>query len=234
MQYYKKFELRTPYTPVKFNLTRDLIFDIIGVVFIFIGLDYLIWRWNYSINWDIPVVSLPLFIAEVLSFIGSILTVVNYWSHKNIKKEKLVRFLGDIKELGEDEEDRPLKIDVFIASYNEELEIVEDTIKDATKLKYPYDDVDIKIYLFRIIQEALTNILKHSKAKDASISINYEKEGIFVAIYDDGVGFEVIGNEDTKSNGLNNIKDRVSLLSGKLSIKSSKGKGTIIEVSIPI
>ena len=135
MQYYKKFEIRTPYKPVKFSLTRNLIFDFIGILFIFIGLDYLIWRWQYSINWDIPVVSLPLFIAEVLSFFGSILTVINYWSHKDLKKKKPVRFLGEIKELEEDEEDRPLKIDMFIASYNEELEIVEDTIKDAKKIK---------------------------------------------------------------------------------------------------
>ena len=147
MQYYKKYEHRIPYTPVKFSISRDLVFDVVGIVFIFVGLDYLIWRWNYSINWDIPMVSLPLFIAEILSFIGSILTVINYWAHKDIKKKKPVRFLGDIKELADDEEDRPLKIDVFIATYNEELAIVEDTVRDAVKLKYPYDDVELKIHL---------------------------------------------------------------------------------------
>lgn len=184
MQYYKRFELRTPYIPVKYNLTRDLIFDIVGIVFIFIGLDYLIWRWNYSINWDIPVISLPLFIAEVLSFTGSILTVINYWSHKDIKKKKPVRFLGDIKELGEDEEDRPLKIDVFIASYNEELEIVEDTIIDATKLKYPYDDVELNIYLLDDGRRDGRDPEKENFKKLA------EKYGIGYFVREDNVGFK--------------------------------------------
>ncbi len=184
MQYYKRFESRTPYIPVKFSLTRDLIFDVIGVVFIFIGLDYLIWRWNYSINWDIPVISLPLFIAEVLSFIGSILTVINYWGHKDVKKKKFVRFLGEIKDLEEDEEDRPLKIDVFIASYNEELEIVEDTIKDATKLKYPFDDVEIKIHL---LDDGRRDGRDPEKENFKELA---EKYGVNYFVREDNVGFK--------------------------------------------
>jgi len=92
---------------------------------------------------------------------------------------------------------------------------------------------EVKIYLFRIIQEALTNILKHSKAKNASISINYKKESIFVDIFDDGIGFETLKIESKNSNGLNNIKDRISLIKGSYIIDSEKGKGTKISIEIP-
>ena len=94
-------------------------------------------------------------------------------------------------------------------------------------------DTEIKIYLFRIIQEALTNILKHSKAKVASISINYEEESTFVVIYDDGVGFEKIANGSKNSNGLNNIRDRISLINGVCNIETGNNIGTKITIEIP-
>ncbi len=94
-------------------------------------------------------------------------------------------------------------------------------------------EAETKIYLFRIIQEALTNILKHSMAKSANISINYEKENIFVEINDDGVGFENNNIKSRKSNGLNNINDRIALLEGNCKINTQKGKGTKITIEIP-
>ncbi len=93
---------------------------------------------------------------------------------------------------------------------------------------------EIKTYLFRIIQEAMTNIVKHSHAKNAKINLNFTNENVFVVISDDGVGFNSIIKKQTKSNGLNNISDRVSLLNGKFSIKTAHKKGTIINIEIPI
>ena len=95
-------------------------------------------------------------------------------------------------------------------------------------------DTEIKIYLFRIIQEALTNILKHSEAINAVININYYKESIFVDIFDNGIGFEKQMLKSKNSNGLNNIKDRISLLKGSCVIDSNKGKGTKISIEIPL
>ncbi len=147
MPYYDPFENRTPYTPSKFNFWIEKLFQITAVVFIFVGMEYLVWRWNHSINWDALWISLPLYFAEIMAFIGSLLTVHNYWTHKDIEQTEPVHFLSEIEDLKEDEKDRPLKIDLFIATYNEELEFVTDTVKDAVKVKYPYDDVVIKVYL---------------------------------------------------------------------------------------
>jgi cellulose synthase (UDP-forming) len=146
-KYYDIFEDRRPYKPSKFTKSRELLFQVVAIVFIFVGADYLYWRWNYSINWDAIWISIPLYIAEVLAFLGSLLSIINYWTHKDIPKEKPVHYLSEMQDLKEDEEDRPISIDLFIATYNEELFIVEDTVADAVKATYPYDDVTINVLL---------------------------------------------------------------------------------------
>ncbi len=146
-RYYQVFEDRKPYKPARFTLFGDALFQLVAVVFIFVGFDYLIWRWNHSINWDAAWISVPLYVAEVLAFAGSLLTIINYWSHKDIPPKPPVRFLSEIQELDEGQADRPVKIDLYITTYNEELEIVEDTVRDAVRVRYPYADVNINIYL---------------------------------------------------------------------------------------
>ncbi len=147
VKYYQIFEDRKPYEPMRFSLFRSSLFHIVSIVFIFVGVEYLTWRWQHSINWDAKWISLPLYFAEVMAFIGSLLTIINYWSYKNLKIEKPVHYLSEIEELKPGQKDRPIKIDLYIATYNEELEIVEDTVRDATLATYPYDDVDIQIHL---------------------------------------------------------------------------------------
>ena len=147
MSYYKQFEYRKPYTPSKFSTWTEILFQLTAVSFIFVGLEYLVWRWNHSINMDALWISIPLYVGEIFAFIGSLLMIFNYWTHKNIKKEKPIHFLSEMEDLSEGTKDRPIKIDLYIATYNEDLEIVEDTVLDAKKATYPYDDVVIKIYL---------------------------------------------------------------------------------------
>ncbi len=93
---------------------------------------------------------------------------------------------------------------------------------------------EIKIYLFRIIQEAMTNIVKHSEAKNTQINLEFSKKKIIVNIKDDGIGFNIAKDKKENSNGLNNIADRVSLLNGKFKIFSESKKGTTIIIEIPI
>jgi len=116
---------------------------------------------------------------------------------------------------------------------NDISEITDTFVSFNTKGSSKNIDTEIKIYLFRIIQEALTNIIKHSQAKRADISISYEKDFIFVSIEDDGIGFEKFSANSKKSNGLNNIRDRISLLSGSYNIETAKAKGTKITIEIP-
>ena len=95
-------------------------------------------------------------------------------------------------------------------------------------------NTETRIYIFRIIQEALTNIIKHSKAKKARIKIVFEKDIIFVSIKDDGIGFDLAKAKLKKSNGLNNIYERVDLLTGRITINTEVNKGTEIIMEIPV
>ena len=87
-------------------------------------------------------------------------------------------------------------------------------------------------YMYRIIQETTNNTLKHAKASNLSINLNRSPELLNLEIKDDGIGFNK--NSIRKdSNGLNNIRERVSLLNGKFEFQSGIGKGTIYRIIIP-
>jgi PAS domain S-box-containing protein len=91
---------------------------------------------------------------------------------------------------------------------------------------------DMQLSVFRIVQEQLHNILKHSSAKNAGIDVTVKNRVLRVAINDDGVGFQV--NKVKRGLGLQNIADRTELFRGKINITSSKSKGTNLVVEIPL
>ena len=91
---------------------------------------------------------------------------------------------------------------------------------------------DIKINLYRIIQETFQNINKYAQAKNISFEIKNENKSLKVHIDDDGEGFDV--SKKSKGIGIQNIKSRVEACHGVFSIQSSKEKGTNVFVQIPI
>jgi signal transduction histidine kinase len=92
--------------------------------------------------------------------------------------------------------------------------------------------------IFRIIQEAATNIVRHASAESASISIEFEEASIAVHIEDDGRGFDLDeamrSTREGRGLGLLSMKERAELLGGILSIKSQPGQGTQINLEIPV
>jgi len=94
---------------------------------------------------------------------------------------------------------------------------------------------EYEINVYRIAQEILNNILKHSKAKNARIEIRRSERFIKMIITDDGVGFDYGRVKETaKGIGFSDIKERVEILNGKLKIKSNSATGTEITIQIPI
>ncbi|WP_298479199.1 sensor histidine kinase [uncultured Maribacter sp.] len=91
---------------------------------------------------------------------------------------------------------------------------------------------NIQMELFKIIQELMTNTLKHAKAEKVDIHLNFVEKEISLMFEDNGVGFDSkIANDGI---GFKNIKNRVSQLEGQIHIDSLKNRGTIISIDIPI
>ncbi len=93
---------------------------------------------------------------------------------------------------------------------------------------------DLMIALFRVFQESLTNIARHSQAKKVKIAL-YRTPGLLsLKVEDDGIGFENNKLDDPTSLGLLGIQERVRFWNGRVSFKGEAGKGTRVHVQIPL
>lgn len=91
----------------------------------------------------------------------------------------------------------------------------------------------MRITFLRIIQEGLTNIIKHAKASLVEIVIYEENQKIILSMKDNGLGFELQKSKKKSTIGLNSIERRVQELRGTITI-SSESSGTEIIVEIPV
>jgi len=92
---------------------------------------------------------------------------------------------------------------------------------------------DVALCLFRIVQECLSNIAKHSGAHSATIVLSQGEEGIRLLVTDDGKGFDPENMEGRSGLGLKSMRERVRLIDGNLSVQSALSMGTRVEVLIP-
>jgi two-component system sensor histidine kinase DegS len=93
-------------------------------------------------------------------------------------------------------------------------------------------DSYVEIGVFRIFQEAITNVEKHAKASTLSIVMEFRQDALLATIADDGVGFNTADNLGSESFGLLGMRERVNLLNGELTIKSEVAVGTKIIVRV--
>ena len=91
----------------------------------------------------------------------------------------------------------------------------------------------VKILLYRIVQEALNNIIKHARASKIYVLLARQGDQIRLVVEDDGIGFKPVKQRSIRKVGLLAMQDSVRLLGGTISIKSTPGKGTRIEVACP-
>lgn len=120
---------------------------------------------------------------------------------------------------------------------------VLDTMKDRTgiipELKVTGEERRLKSHievgLFRIIQEALNNVEKHSQAKTAWVRIEFRPGSVGAVIDDNGRGFILAADTGgEQSFGIMGMRERVALLDGEIKIKSQKGKGTKVYIKVPL
>jgi signal transduction histidine kinase len=89
-----------------------------------------------------------------------------------------------------------------------------------------------KIVLFRVVQEALSNVRKHSEAASVSVALRSKRTFVEVSVMDNGRGFDP-GELDTDRLGLSGISERVRLLGGAVEIETSPGVGTTVRATLP-
>ena len=90
-----------------------------------------------------------------------------------------------------------------------------------------------EINLFRIIQECLSNVVKHAKAQSAKLDVQKQNKKIVMTLQDNGIGFDFLSKfKNLKSLGLKTIKDRVQFINGVLRVESTPGKGSKFKIEI--
>jgi two-component system NarL family sensor kinase len=121
------------------------------------------------------------------------------------------------------------------------------SIRRAGVLKIDYDvlgdEFDFpeqkSIFLFRMYQEMMNNIIKHSQATHVNVSLIYPGDDTFTLnIHDNGIGFDVLQKKQSDSGssglGLKSMRNRAKMIGADLSIQSEPGKGTDISVTVPL
>ena len=89
--------------------------------------------------------------------------------------------------------------------------------------------------MYRLVQECLTNVLKHSNARQVSLNISGKNGSLCLSIEDDGVGFDLpAAARKLDSFGLAGMRERVTMLGGSIDIRSARGKGTRIQAALPV
>ena len=109
--------------------------------------------------------------------------------------------------------------------------------KIQISLKWDIEDVklisSIEDHLFRIVQELLSNTLRHAKANELEVYLHKINNNLLLRVIDDGAGFNM-NESKTGSYGLNNIRERVAGIGGTVKIISFKGQCTSIEIKVPL
>ena len=122
----------------------------------------------------------------------------------------------------------------FVGQFSKQTGIDARLETSLAEVSFPRDQ---SIHIYRIVQEALGNVARHSKASQARVLINKDEENLHIWIRDNGTGFDVESKMDRPAGegfGLMGMQERAQRLEGELRIESIPGKGTEVIVQIPL
>ena len=92
-----------------------------------------------------------------------------------------------------------------------------------------------EVNIYRIIQESMSNVLKHAKAEASKVSVKKSSNNIVISIRDNGIGFDFSEKyQDTKSLGLKTLLERTKFLNGQMKVTSKRDNGTLLEFQFPL
>lgn len=117
-----------------------------------------------------------------------------------------------------------------------------DSLESSSDIKFHFDckvsegikiSEEVKIVLYRSVQESINNVFKHAKAKNIWVSLKEENTSILLTIKDDGVGYEESKSNSVKKMGLLGMRESATCIGGTFDIKGKNGKGTLVSVRCP-
>jgi len=178
-------------------------------------------------------------IGQVLSLtkltLGSVeSTDVEVVSKINTTKMLINKAIIDLKDISNSLNTDSIESIGLLKAVENEVELINKThLKAALTISGVVEKLDAKteLILFRMVQECITNAIKHSGAKKIDIHVNYQQNYFELTITDNGIGFNT-GKISSHGLGLKNIQNRIKIIEATLSINSSYG-GTEIKISIP-
>lgn len=120
------------------------------------------------------------------------------------------------------------------SAIEKEMEYIHSLYGVPCTLSYPHESVlltkEQQLLLFRIVQEALTNIIKHARATSIRITAMHSENKLTLSIADNGIGIDPDKWQNNSGLGLISIQQRVQLLNGKMDLQTGAGEGTVITV----
>ncbi|TBN03986.1 hypothetical protein EYD45_08205 [Hyunsoonleella flava] len=176
---------------------------------------------------------------ELHDNIGSQLSYLKRFVSDKFKDEKVTKTIdticNDVRNLSHEISPSDLKI----VGFKDSVEDLSKTLSNQTSLEvsfsnYQFPEIigeEMATQLYRVVQEAFNNILKHANAKHVDVQLMGHDDAYTISIEDDGDGFNV--SRAKNGLGLKNMKSRIQQVGGTLSIDSDGIKGTSILISIP-
>jgi signal transduction histidine kinase len=158
--------------------------------------------------------------------------------HENIlaARELISKCIQDIRNLSKTLDTQAIEALGFVKAIEMELR----TLKKLREIEYIFElkgeperlAPERELILFRIVQEAIQNIIKHANASQIRILVEYNEYALLLTIVDNGIGFNS-EQLDGYGSGLSNMHSRAKVLHGELSVTSQNGLGTKVNISVP-
>ena len=186
-------------------------------------------------------------VGSQLTIVATSLDAATYLAYKQkLEPQKLEKINENIREAVQSLRDTiwathqsKISLDDFDKRLrNYALKVIEDKLK--VTIDFTVSDTDVymssmqAINLFRVIQEAIQNVLKHAQATQLEICCTQIEDTISLSIADNGIGLPTERLKNTDSYGIKNMHNRINEIKGVLKIESVAGKGTKISIEIPI
>jgi signal transduction histidine kinase len=92
----------------------------------------------------------------------------------------------------------------------------------------------LSLVVFRIIQESLTNVARHSKATKVTVKIKLDKEKLRLLVTDNGIGFDSENLQKRQAFGLLGMQERARSYGGEVTVRGNEGGGTVVAMDIPV